>query len=140
MKDKDPELAIAYKILDYLRANRLKDILTELLSFTMNKYDKKLYNWWNLNAINILPYCSDNLYIDHKPTDKDWAIIVTQAANTWKEIANEWGIIITPSFMNQNSEEYKAFQDFSKKQIKLQCLAHSLKLSFGAQPLRKCTS
>jgi hypothetical protein len=117
LKDKNPELIAAYKILAYLWSNRQKDLLYDSLSFAMKKYNERTNSWWSLNAVYILPYCNTLHNSDFrisKLTDKDWDKIVTNAAKEWTAIANEWAIIRIPKFMDRDSDEYKLFETYSE--------------------------
>jgi hypothetical protein len=118
LRDKDIDLIIAYKIYAFLRYNRLNSLFIDTLSYVMSKYDIKLYDWWNLNSIYVLPDCPFYYNFEKKLTDKDWSIIVKEAANTWKTLAKEWQIIRIPDFMDSDSEEYKAYMNYSEQKSK----------------------
>lgn len=117
--DKSPELIAAYKIYAFVRNYGLYDFLVEELNFAMRKHDNTLHSWWNGNAKYVLPDISNPVIINYQNQvqSKDkWKEITIEAAGYWKQLAEEWEIIIIPDFIDRDSEEYENYQNIIRKQ------------------------
>ncbi|MBK9509967.1 MAG: hypothetical protein IPO04_11135 [Cytophagaceae bacterium] len=117
--DKSPELIAAYKIYAFVRNYGLYDFLVEELNFAMRKHNNTLHSWWNGNAKNVLPDISNPVIINYQNQvqSKDkWKEITIEAAGYWKQLAEEWEIIIIPDFIDRDSEEYENYQNIIRKQ------------------------
>lgn len=119
LKDKSPELLAAYKLYAFLKCYYSTHILQTQISEVMEKNDEVLYGWWNANARYVIPPIDKHIsYIDISPrnvTDKDYKILIKEAAEVWTQISLEWEIIIIPDYMDRDSLEYEEFQKFSEK-------------------------
>lgn len=114
LKGKEEELIAAYKLYAYITYFDFYSFLDDPIEFGMKKYNEKLDGWWHPNARIVLPDYSER-FVDYDAREKDWKRIVTDAAETWRQLAKEWEIIIIPNFMDQDSEKYKEFKDYSNK-------------------------
>lgn len=80
----------------------------------MKKFNKALYSWWNGNAKKVVPPLNRH-HMPHELTSKDWTKVVVQAAEFWKNISEEWEIIMIPKHMDHNSTEYLEYQEYVQK-------------------------
>lgn len=112
LNDKPQELIDAYKIFSYLRYNQLYELF-DIVKEPFKRHNEDQRDWWNSNAKNIFPYYEsiNNYHFNKRDTSvKDIKAILDAAAHAWKDIANEWSLIIIPNLMIHNSEEYKDYQ------------------------------
>lgn len=118
IRDQDPELIAAYKILAYMKYHQsqalfhpLKEVLEK---FGVNPF----HGWWHSQARIILPHSVDYDYTIQRNPEVDWRNTIANAAKTWIDIAKDWAIIRIPDFMDYDSLEYEAFETFSQSQQK----------------------
>ncbi|MFT3822269.1 MAG: hypothetical protein QM731_00065 [Chitinophagaceae bacterium] len=111
LRNKPQELIDAYKIFAFLRYKELLGLF-DIVKDPFKKHNEDFSGWWNANARNIFPYYeSINNYheINNFKTPKNIKTIIDAAAQTWKDIANEWALIIIPGYMDRDSEEYNEY-------------------------------
>ncbi|MBK6979127.1 MAG: hypothetical protein IPH28_20185 [Cytophagaceae bacterium] len=116
--DKSPELIAAYKIYAFVRNYGLYDFLVEELNFAMRKHDNTLHSWWNGNAKYVLPDISNPVIINYQNQvqSKDkWKEITIEAAGYWKQLAEEWEIIIIPDFIDRILKNMKTIKYYRKQ-------------------------
>ncbi|MDR3715594.1 MAG: hypothetical protein P4L51_22520 [Puia sp.] len=117
LKQKPQELIDAYKIFAFLRSRELFN-LYGIIEEPFKKNKEDLSDWWGAGAKKIIPYHSSiNDYYDNRILNSpdNVKMVIDVAAQAWKDIANEWALIIIPKYMDVDSEEYNEYYEYRKK-------------------------
>jgi hypothetical protein len=78
--------------------------------------------WWTGGAQHLLPALPKLMHLDHPRLGDEaaqiarWPALVTEAAEHWTAIANEWALIMIPEFMDPTSAEYLEWLRFASAQ------------------------
>ena len=100
------DIRIAYQIHAYSRTWGI-DFTYGVLDavFKKERFSTRL---WHPNAIHVLPPVSNDDPYD-LPPEEEWTVFIDRAAKTWKSIAEKWGVIRIPIWMDRNDPDLKTY-------------------------------